>query len=596
MEYGDLGLLVRPQEGGRPPSVHPPVHLPRQHADRPHLLASALLAAKGTAPDLAGLAEFVLPRMPRTPLASSTLKTGEASSGETLLDDAVKSTWWSYNCSDWTVAVTIDCDHAHAEDSVETFMWYLRQVDPEAPVPMIVRDPYSARAHVTWILELDVYTGPQTEAGAVRSGPVLRTLAAVQRGLCKVLDGDPNFTNRLSKNPFAVGVVQPKRDWTTDPATGRKAFLAPPPAEPGLWERHVASGTKLRNHTIPGDCRRISLLTLWRALKVWREDSGESIPGPRRRRQHDAADVEKGARLFHASRFPVYDLGTSDLTTIRAVVDEQAQRIGSPAGPSQREHIARSIARFMRSKYTGTGSQHVRRGVLGLDAASLDLAERQALGGKYGATQNAADTDRRIADAESRLQAKGKKLTAVAVAAEAGVSERTVRDRRQKPEKQCASGKAALVAARPGSLSPAGEPLAPASMDPNEKPCLLMMQGSGAAHEADLRSLPQAPRGEREGGSGGEGRGETNKLGMLRTEVVEDPIWRTVHRIGQVSAPTTPARPDDRAIAEALAADETDPVLRRQMVRDYMASRRIIKAERARHQMRIARIDSTRFV
>jgi len=92
------------------------------------------------------------------------------------------------------------------------------------------------------------------------------------------------------------------------------------------------------------------------------------------------------------------------------------------------------------------------------------------------------------------------------------------------------------------------------------------------------------------------GRGETNKLGMLRTEVVEDPIWRTVHRIGQVSAPTTPARPDDRAIAEALAADETDPVLRRQMVRDYMASRRIIKAERARHQMRIARIDSTRFV
>ena len=80
----------------------------------------------------------------------------------------------------------------------------------------------------------------------------------------------------------------------------------------------------------------------------------------------------------------------------------------------------------------------IRRGIMGLEAASLDLSERQALGGKYGARANAADTDRRITSAIARLQVRGVRLTQVAIATEAGISERTVRRRR--PDIQCLSG------------------------------------------------------------------------------------------------------------------------------------------------------------
>ncbi|MHB0699107.1 hypothetical protein, partial [Roseomonas mucosa] len=76
---------------------------------------------------------------------------------------------------------------------------------------------------------------------------------------------------------------------------------------------------------------------------------------------------------------------------------------------------------------------------MGLDAASLDLSERQALGGKHGGKTRAAGTDAKISAAVARLQAAGRPLTQAAIAAEAGVSDRTVRSR-WKPENQCPSG------------------------------------------------------------------------------------------------------------------------------------------------------------
>ncbi|MHB0697352.1 replication initiation protein, partial [Roseomonas mucosa] len=319
----------------------PELDLPARFAARPHLLANARMTAVAAAPHLGRLADFLLPRLPRRPLASDTLHTDRASSGAALLDDAATQPWISFNNEGWTNAIGTDCDHAEAEERVADFMHYLRAVDPAAPAPMIVRDPFTARAHVTWFPERPVYTGPQPDETAARSASVLRTLAAVQRGLAAILGGDPQFKNRLTKNPFGLG---------------RAPGASRPPAQPALWEAYLESGSRLRFHTIPGDCRPISLLTLWRALKAWSEDTGTRLPGPERRRRQrsDAADGEKGTRLFHASRFPVYDLGTSDLGAILAVVDEQAARLGSPAGPRQRLQVARSIARFMRTRYTGT--------------------------------------------------------------------------------------------------------------------------------------------------------------------------------------------------------------------------------------------------
>ena len=247
------------------PAGAPALDLPLRFLRRPHLLANALATTKLSAPNLAKLADFILPRTPRCPLASDSLHTGCASSAPELLDTAVGMPWMSFNNASWTNAITTDCDHDEAEDLVAEFMRFLRQVDPDAPEPLIVVDWWTGRSHVTWFLGKPVFTGPQPDASAGRSAPVLRTLEAVRLGLCAVLRGDPGFTNRLTKNPFARGTCHPGR--------GR-------PALPLLWDWYADTGCPMRFRTIQGDLRPIGLLSLWRALKLWREDTGQALPFP----------------------------------------------------------------------------------------------------------------------------------------------------------------------------------------------------------------------------------------------------------------------------------------------------------------------------
>ena len=401
------------------PTLPSTLNAGRQHVADPRLLLSALQETSRAAPDLTRLAEFLLPRAPRWPLASSSLKTGRASSGLCPLDVAVTETWFSFNTPDWTVAIGADCDHPNAAERVKKFMVYLRMVEPGAPWPLIVFDPYTGQAHATWILERDVYTGRQTTKGAKRSARVLRMLAAVLRGICAPLGADPNFTNRLTKNPFALGTAAP--------------VAGSPPAALVIWESYVeGSGDRRTRHFItdPGDCRTVSLSTLWRALKLWSEDTGLPIPGPRRERMVNEDALEKGTRLFNVARHAVYALGTTDFAVIARVVDEEAARLRSPATIAARNRIAESIWRFMCTKYTGVrvrsnGKMPKRRGAMGLDP-TLDLRKRQADGGSYGAKENAKDTDRRIKDAVATLQADGKKVTQAAVAMIANVCKRTV--------------------------------------------------------------------------------------------------------------------------------------------------------------------------
>lgn len=432
----------------------------RQHVANPRRLLAAFLYVNEVAPDLTTLADFVLPRSPRMPLASSSLKTGAARSSLCPLNVAVTEPWFSFNTFDWTSAVGADCDHANAEEHVDGFMYYLRAVDRNAPRPLIVSDPYTMRAHVTWFLKRDVYTGYQTKQGAKLSATVLRTLAAVQQGICAALHADPRFTNRLTKNPFALGKTVPV------------AYSAP--AAPGVWESYNEGDTARptrRFLAYPGDCRTVSLSKLWRAVKLWCEDTGRSIPGLQRRRMVDGDETERGARLFDVFRKVVYGLKTPDLAVIEGVVDEEAARLRSPATPKQRNNIARSICRFMCTKYSrskvNSNSMTIRqKGRMNLEP-TLDAKERQKLGGKFGAQMNAKNNDRLIDDAVSSLQAAGKKIRQAAVATASGVCKRTVEKRWpriQDAVKQSLSGRVPpepvekgvqLPETSPSSVSPA---------------------------------------------------------------------------------------------------------------------------------------------
>ena len=402
------------------------------------------------APHLNPLAEFLLPRMSEMPLASSSLKTRSALSGPFPLNSAVAKTWLILKSPMWTVAISADCDHADAEEFVDRFMHYMRAADPSAPRPLIVYEPFTRRAHVTWILEREVYTGPQTREGAARSERVLRTLADVQRGICAALGADPNFTNRLTKNPFAQGKATP--------VEGSQ------PAAPDIWDCYLeGDGDRptRRFLTDPGDCHTVSLSTLWRALKLWREDTGMSIPGAQWKRRVNENGMDKGRRLFEFSRVAIYNLGTTDLAVIERVVQEQAAHLSSPTTPGQRDKIARSIWRFMCTNYTGTtvgpkGRNAKRRGVLHLEP-TLELRERQARGGRFAAKMTARNNDRRIDDAVSSLKAAGKKLTQAAIAAAAGLSKRTVEKRWpciKNVAKQCPSGRGQPEQARKAVLLP----------------------------------------------------------------------------------------------------------------------------------------------
>ena len=365
------------------------------------------------APHLDGWAALVLPRIPTRPLASSTLHTGSASSGKAPLYDVVTNDpWISLNTAEYENAVTIDCDNTRWLDQLDILHSY------GCPLPnFIVCDPYKGTAHVTWMLADPVRTTDDAL-------PKPRWMLGVVRdGLAGMLTGDYAFTNRLTKNPCAVGRALP---------------IGSAPAFPAIWEAYCAARTGLRWHTMMMNLEPVRLGSLYLGVMSWAGE--QELPPPRRRftRHSAVAESSKGQLLFDAARFRIYQLARDDFgrainaDVVREIIEAEADRLGSPASERDRAGMTKRIVRWMRTRWrrqTGRAGHGRNGGTMGLNLSDLPLHKKQSLAAKRSRAAVAALNDLKIGVAFEALRAEGIHVTQAAVAARAGVSLRTVASR-----------------------------------------------------------------------------------------------------------------------------------------------------------------------
>ncbi|WP_338666255.1 primase C-terminal domain-containing protein (plasmid) [Pararoseomonas sp. SCSIO 73927] len=418
------------------------------HAARPHLLASALSAADAAAPHLHSLARHLLPWAPRRPSASQDLRSisRSASTAPLLLDSAVTCPWLSWDAEEARNVLAIDIDHADGPDLVADL------AAGGLPRPTLTIDPWSGRSHATWRLATPVAMGDGS-----RVGPrILADLAA--RLLAAALRGTPLPHRAPTKSPWG----------RVDALVGLPLRRGTSPAVPAVWEGWQEARTGLLWHTEPGDLRPVELREIVAALA---DDYGEEAAAPAtvrriRRRRGDPSALGRNCALFDVTRWWAYDRAERDGGAILAHAQAVNAGFADPLPASEVAATARSIARFMSSRYRPrTGAEQVRRG-RDRDTAGADLKARRAIAGQRSAAARRASSVEAATAAIRRLAEAGQPATQATVAKAAGLSERTVRTLwltlptpalapMHDPARRCVSGSAAAPAA-PGA--PEGTP------------------------------------------------------------------------------------------------------------------------------------------
>jgi len=339
-------------------------------------------------------------------------------------------------------ALLLDLDH---DD-----WWHLREeaVAMGAPVPDLVVDPWSGRAHGVLWLASPVRTGEaafqKPQATADYAG---RLLAAAWRATLL-----PQVA--LVKSPWG----------RVSHLSGLRLFRGQRPSVPARWEAYEAAraaGSDLMWDTVPGT-GPAELRDILRVLAPRYEfDAAHSKSRPGFRKSRSApSDAGRNSELFDLVRWWAYDHAETSTEAIRV----EAERINAsgifatPLPAAEVSGLARSIGRFMRTRYRPQREDDVRRGRDREAGADLPPKARQALAGQRTAAADAEATDARIATALATLQLSGAAVTQAAVAAEAGVSDRTVRRRWHVAQNR-------TDAALSGDAAP-GAPLASLSPEP----------------------------------------------------------------------------------------------------------------------------------
>jgi hypothetical protein len=344
-------------------------------------------------------------------LASDTLKTNSAHSELMPLSAAIRVRWLSFNSESHANTTTVDMDHGEWLAMLDRLVAY------ECPLPnLVVIDPWTGRAHATWILKDPVRTG---EDSLEKPRNLLRL---VWRGLTAMLKGDAAYTGRLTKNPWATGAV----------LKGRGS-----PAVPAVWEAYQAAGTGLRYHTVTPNPEPVSLFSLRDAVVAFADDEGIDtatwFPWPGGSESDEWSSP--GCGLFDRARRRVYKLHRSDPVAAKdpeVVLTIVREEVGaSPAHTGQMRSIARSITKFMRTRY---GRRVAKKpadvrvpkiGPMGIDP-SLPLATKQRMAARHSATLRASRSRERVLQAASDLIDEGVEPTRALIAERSGLARNTV--------------------------------------------------------------------------------------------------------------------------------------------------------------------------
>lgn len=382
--------------------------LAEQHRRRPDLYNAAIGEVRQTTPAALPIAHAIIPLLPRRLLCSQNLRTSTpaAYSSALPIDLAITCPWVSFDGELHRNVLAFDLDHDDAMELAAALPPHIR--------PWVVLDPYSGRAHAFIFLASPVCMADGTSDKA-------RGLANyAQRMMARALRATPLRHRALLKNPFG----------RVDAMIGRQLRRTPTPGAPVLWQAWEDLGSPLAWHTIPG-AGPVELRAIVAVLAdEYGEEEAEDTTRARFRRRHgDASAIGRNCALFDMVRFWAYDREERDGGLIQAEAMRVNGTFGVALPVAEVSATARSIAKFMRSRYrprSGVGSTRGRDSAIG---GGLTIEARQIVAGRVSAAARAATTDAKIAGAMDRLREGEKRVTQAAVASEAGVSLRTVKAR-----------------------------------------------------------------------------------------------------------------------------------------------------------------------
>lgn len=377
--------------------------LPKWHKANPCLLANALMSAKESAPHLAGLADSLLPKMPRIIRASQNLRSINIENASHLftLESAISLPWISFDASKSRNALLFDIDHPDALELVEEL--------PQSIRPTLIFDPYSGRSHGVLPLNSPILRGGKL------SCEILADLA--HQLLSKHLKATALPVGSLIKNPFGkaselVGVL-PRR--------------TPEPISPIIWEGYQEANTGLCWHTVAG-----STGAELRDIISHLADEYEDV-APKSTKRHfvhrgEPSALGRNCALFDMVRFYCYDHNLQDGGEIMKKAQELNQSLQPPLPFAEVQATARSIGKFMTSRYRPKSALADRKGIMGLAGSDLDQKQKQKLAAVRTNDIKTDNTDHKIHQAIRHFP-NNQKMTQATLAKVAGVSLKTIKRR-----------------------------------------------------------------------------------------------------------------------------------------------------------------------
>lgn len=377
--------------------------LPKWHQQNPALIANALMSSKQAAPHLSELADSLLPKMPRIVRASQNLRSINIENASHLftLEDGINLPWISFDAKQSRNVLLFDIDHDSGLDLAEELPQNIR--------PTLIFDPYSGRSHGVLPLVTPVLRGGKI-------GPeVLADLA--HQLIAKHLNATPLPVGSLVKNPFGlsrllVGVL-PRR--------------TPEPSTPLIWEAFQQAQTGLLWHTVAG-----SKGAELKDVIAFLADEYGDVCEPRTKRifrhRGEPSNLGRNCALFDMVRFHCYDHNLRDGGEIMKKAQEINQTLQPPLPFAEVQATARSIGKFMQSRYKPKSALSDRKGVMGLAGSSLEMKDKQKLSAIRTNDIKTDNTDHKIRQAMKHWPTS-QKMTQAALAKVSGVSLKTIKRR-----------------------------------------------------------------------------------------------------------------------------------------------------------------------
>lgn len=369
---------------------------------RPAILRAALATAHGDR----RFAESFLGRLPRRVRCSQNLRTAckEIFTSELKLDLAATCPWIATDSAMVRNALLFDLDHDDGFELVATLPTLIR--------PTLIIDPWSGRSHAVLMLRTPVLTGPGSREKA-------RALANIaHRLMATALRATPLPQGALIKNPVAGA----------ESFSGQLIRRSPHPTSGAIWDAWQAANSRSAWFTIPG----VEAGELRDVVAALGDEYPEALATLSRPAWHatkhrgEPSALGRNCRLFDLLRWWSYDRAERDGGKILTEALRVNASFTDPLPRAEVEATARSIARFMRSRWrpgSPAAERHRRDHHL---VADLPTVERQRIAGRVTAQNRAATTKARIFAAAEALRQRGAALTKTALAVEAGVSARTV--------------------------------------------------------------------------------------------------------------------------------------------------------------------------